>query len=123
SDAASLDVLHGPHFERRWRDEGWEGYEPPLDPRALVFFRGPHLANLGFHSALAGHHEHAALVGSALEREVQRARAPGHDGQARVANGPRPPSAPAPRRPRPAARARPPGAYSCAARGRTGDRR
>lgn len=76
SDAASLEVLHGPHFEQHLpkplRDRVWRGYGRTLDPWALVFFRALHLSNLGFYSALVEHHEHAGRVVEALTAEVDR---------------------------------------------------
>ena len=75
-DLASLEVLHGPFFEQhvspRQRAAVWAGYDRPLDPWTVNFFRGLHLANTGFHSALVGHDEHADLVAQALQRTVER---------------------------------------------------
>lgn len=76
SDLAIAEVLHGPHFNQPL-EAGWErpvldGYGTRPDPYALRFFRGLHLANLGFFSALVGDVEHAADVLTALDREVSR---------------------------------------------------
>ena len=76
SDAASLLVMHGPHFERlverRWRVAALRAHGLELDPWAIGFFEAMHLANLGFHSALLGHGVHAARVATALHRAVDR---------------------------------------------------
>lgn len=87
SDAASLEVLHGPLFERhvspRHRAEVWRGYGLPLRAHTITFFRALHLANLGFHSALVGHEEHAGLVARALQAEVSRLEHRAVDGRPR----------------------------------------
>lgn len=74
SDIAIAEVLHGPLFNqplaRGWEQHVLEGYGERPDPYAVRFFRGFHLANLGFFSALVGDVEHAAEVLTALEREV-----------------------------------------------------
>ena len=75
SDLAIAQVHHGPLFTAPL-PEGWfrallDGYGREPDPFALAFYRGVHLANMGFHSALVGHAEHAADVAAALAREVE----------------------------------------------------
>lgn len=75
SDLAIAQVHHGPLFAARL-PAGWfrallRGYRRQPDPFTLRFFRGVHLANMGFHSALVGHGEHAAGVAEALAREVE----------------------------------------------------
>lgn len=74
SDIAIASVLHGPHFEQwlrgDWLDRLLEGYDEPLDPVLLRFFRAYHLANLGFFSGLVGDVEHGEKVAEATAREV-----------------------------------------------------
>lgn len=76
SDLASLQVLHGPHFEQqvdtRWLAEVPIGYGDAVSPVGMRFFRALHLVNLGFYSALIEHHEHAGRVLGALCEEVER---------------------------------------------------
>jgi aminoglycoside phosphotransferase (APT) family kinase protein len=73
-DLANMEVLHGPLFARPldgpWLEQVREGYDATLDPYALAFFRAYHLVNMGFYSALIGHHEHAAQVARAARRET-----------------------------------------------------
>lgn len=73
-DLAGFDVLHGPLFhqylEPRWRSCVFQGYALDLDPGILAFYRAVHLANFGFHDALAGHHQHADEVAAAFHEEV-----------------------------------------------------
>lgn len=74
ADLASSQVLHGPLFTMGirgdWSDELLAGYRKKVDPWLLAFFRAYHLTNLGFYSALIGHHEHSVEVGEALHDEV-----------------------------------------------------
>jgi Ser/Thr protein kinase RdoA (MazF antagonist) len=81
SDLAIAQVHHGPLFAAPL-PEGWfgtllRGYRRTPDPFVLAFYRGVHLANMGFHSALVGHAEHAADVAAALSREVEMLARPG----------------------------------------------
>lgn len=74
SDLAIAQVQHGPLLGQPL-EEGWfsillEGYGLAPDPFALGFYRGYHLANLGYYAALVGHAEHAAGVAAALAEEV-----------------------------------------------------
>jgi aminoglycoside phosphotransferase (APT) family kinase protein len=75
SDLAIAQVHHGPLFMAPL-PEGWfrtlmRGYRSEPDPFALNYYRAVHLANMGFHSALVGHAEHAAEVEAAMAREVE----------------------------------------------------
>ncbi|MBW3571594.1 MAG: aminoglycoside phosphotransferase family protein [Gemmatimonadetes bacterium] len=74
ADLAIAQLHHGPLFASPLPD-GWfrallRGYGREPDPFALGFYRAVHLANMGFHSALVGHAEHAESVAAALEWEV-----------------------------------------------------
>lgn len=74
ADLAIAQVQHG-ETSTQPLHEGWfasllEGYGAEPDPFALGFFRGYHLANLGYYAALVGHAEHAARVAAALAEEV-----------------------------------------------------
>lgn len=75
SDLAIAQVHHGPLFTvplpGGWFRALLRGYRREPDPFALAFYRGVHLANMGFHSALVGHAVHAADVAAALAREVE----------------------------------------------------
>lgn len=75
SDLAIAQVHHGPLFAAPLPD-GWfrillRGYGREPDRFALAFYRAVHLANMGFHSALVGHGEHAADVAGMLAAEVE----------------------------------------------------
>lgn len=75
SDLAIAQVHHGPLFAAPL-PEGWfptllRGYGREPDPYALAFYRAVHLANMGFHSALVGHGEHARDVAGALAAELE----------------------------------------------------
>ena len=75
SDLAIAQVHHGEFFNAPLPD-GWfgflrRGYRRVPDPVVLRFYRGVHLANMGFHSALVGHDVHATSVAGALAQEVQ----------------------------------------------------
>jgi len=74
ADLAALEVMHGPHFTQEiagdWIDHVGAGYGERLDPFVLAFFRAHHLLNMGFHSALVGHHAHAAQVAGAVRAET-----------------------------------------------------
>lgn len=74
ADLAIAQVQHGATSVQPLH-EGWfasllQGYGAEPDPFVLAFFRGYHLANLGFYAALVGHAEHAARVAAALAEEV-----------------------------------------------------
>src|SRR5690606_30648166 len=64
ADVASLEVLHGPVFEREVERPLLaavrEGYGAPLDEPVVRYYNCVHLANQGFSSAFLEHHEHAA---------------------------------------------------------------
>lgn len=80
ADLAIAQVQHGATSAQPLHD-GWfasliEGYGAEPDPFALAFFRGYHLANLGYYAALVGHAEHAARVAEALAEEVALLREP-----------------------------------------------
>lgn len=65
ADVATAELVHGSLFAplpRGWTAEFRRGYDEPLDPAALAFYRGMLLANLGYHAALTGLHAHAAQV-------------------------------------------------------------
>jgi aminoglycoside phosphotransferase (APT) family kinase protein len=74
SDLASLGVHHGPLFEQplegEWYRQVLAGYGAALDPWLLALFRTYHLLNMGFYSALIGHHWHAGQVAAAARAEV-----------------------------------------------------
>lgn len=75
SDLAIAQVHHGALFAAPL-PAGWfrtllGGYRREPDPFVLGFYRAVHLANMGFHSALVGHGEHAAGVAAALGKEVE----------------------------------------------------
>jgi aminoglycoside phosphotransferase (APT) family kinase protein len=76
ADLANLEIMHGPLFHRPlpgpWLDWVSEGYGDRLDPWLRGFFRVYHLINMGFYSALVGHHEHAGEVAVAAAAEVER---------------------------------------------------
>jgi hypothetical protein len=79
SDIARFDVLHRPLFEQpiraAVRARVRDAYPHRLDEALLAFFRAAHLANLGFHSALVGHHEHAAAVAAEFAAEIVESEA------------------------------------------------
>jgi aminoglycoside phosphotransferase (APT) family kinase protein len=89
ADLANLEVMHGPLFHRPlpgpWLDWVAEGYGDRLDPWLRGFYRVFHLVNMGFYSALVGHHEHADAVALAAGDEVERLRAAGLPGLRRSA--------------------------------------
>lgn len=74
ADLAGAEVHHGPLFSQPlaagWTQLLHQGYDAALHPLALDFYRSYHLANMGFYSALVGHHEHAAEVGAALRAGI-----------------------------------------------------
>jgi aminoglycoside phosphotransferase (APT) family kinase protein len=76
ADLAVLEVHHGPLFsqpvEGNWFEHVQQGYDRPLDALLMTFFRAYHLLNMGFYSAIVGHHEHARKVGSAALAETER---------------------------------------------------
>jgi aminoglycoside phosphotransferase (APT) family kinase protein len=76
ADLAHTHVLHGPVFDQgiegEWFEHLRQGYGVPLDDVLLAFFRGYHLLNLGFFSALIGNVHHAARIAAAA-REALRA--------------------------------------------------
>lgn len=76
SDIATLEVLHGPLFAQPLpvgdRERVWEAYGRAYDSRLVTFYRALRLANLGLHSAMVGHPEHADAVAGLLKEEVSR---------------------------------------------------
>jgi aminoglycoside phosphotransferase (APT) family kinase protein len=73
ADVAVAELIHGPLFHPLpdgWTAEFRRGYGEPLDDAALAFYRGVHLANLGYHAALTGLHAHAADVLQAARAAV-----------------------------------------------------
>jgi aminoglycoside phosphotransferase (APT) family kinase protein len=79
ADLANAEVMHGPLFEQQlpgsWFRHVRAGYGAPLDPVALAFFRAYHLLNMGLHSAIVGHDEHAGRVAAAALAAAAAARA------------------------------------------------
>lgn len=76
TDLASAAVLHGPSFGQRL-DRGWfehlrDGYGDRLLAGALLFFRGYHLVNMGFYSALVDRPDHAHNVARLARATVER---------------------------------------------------
>lgn len=75
SDLASFEAMHGPLFEQslepRRRREFHKGYGARPDAAVFAFYGAVHLANMGFHSALLGHDEHAARVAAAFRDAVR----------------------------------------------------
>lgn len=75
SDLAMLQVMHGPLFCRPiagpWFAHVRRGYDAPLEPWLLHFFRIYHLLNLGFYSALVGDDFHAADVAEEARRQAE----------------------------------------------------
>lgn len=71
-DLAVLTVHHGPLFaqpvEGDWFEEVLRGYGARPDPARMAFFRAYHLLNMGFYSAMIGHHEHAQEVVQEIHR-------------------------------------------------------
>ncbi|MEW5930113.1 MAG: aminoglycoside phosphotransferase family protein [Gemmatimonadota bacterium] len=69
SDLARLSVMHTDLFGMPaggpWLEWVREGYEGEVDPVVYGFYVAYHLVQLGFHSAVLGHHEHAASVAAA----------------------------------------------------------
>ncbi|HEV2131838.1 MAG TPA: aminoglycoside phosphotransferase family protein [Longimicrobiaceae bacterium] len=74
ADLANANVMHGPLFAQPlggpWFEQLREGYGVEIDPVVFAFFRTFHLLNLGFYSALVGHHEHAHEVADAASCAV-----------------------------------------------------
>ncbi len=74
SDLARLAVMHTDLFGMPaggpWLEWVREGYEEAVDPVVYGFYAVYHLAQLGFHSAWLGHHEHAASVATAARSAV-----------------------------------------------------
>lgn len=68
ADVAVAELIHGPLFTplpAGWTEEFRRGYRESLDAASLAFYRGLHLANLGYHAALTGLDAHAAdLLGA-----------------------------------------------------------
>ncbi len=77
AELARTEILHGPLFGRHWPGDWFgelrAGYDEPLDPVLMSFFRMYHMLNMGFHAAQIGLNAHAAQVAEAArrEREVQ----------------------------------------------------
>jgi aminoglycoside phosphotransferase (APT) family kinase protein len=75
ADLAVLEIHHGPLFSQPvdgpWFDHVRQGYGRRLDPLLMSFFRAYHLLNMGFYSAIVGHHEHAQRVGTAALAETE----------------------------------------------------
>lgn len=73
-DLANLGVHHGALFDQplegEWYRQVLAGYGAEPDPWLLAFFRTYHLLNMGFYSALIGHHWHAGQVAAAARAEV-----------------------------------------------------
>jgi hypothetical protein len=69
SDLARLAVMHtdlfGMPIEEDWLEWVIVGYEDPVDPVVFEFYALYHLVQLGLHSAMVGHEEHAELVAAA----------------------------------------------------------
>jgi aminoglycoside phosphotransferase (APT) family kinase protein len=75
ADLAVMEVHHGPLFAQpldgAWFAHVQRGYRRSLDPGLMSFFRGYHLLNMGFYSAIVGHHDHALQVAAAAAAEVE----------------------------------------------------
>lgn len=77
ADVAVAELIHGPLFRPLpdgWTAEFRRGYGEALDAAALSFYRAMHLANLGYHAALTGLHDHAADVLGAARAAVRDLR-------------------------------------------------
>lgn len=77
ADVAVADLIHGPLFHPLpdgWTAEFRRGYGEVLDGAAIAFYRAAHLANLGYHAALTGLHDHAADVLGAARAAVSELR-------------------------------------------------
>lgn len=76
-ELAKTEILHGPLFGRPWTepyfDEILRGYDAPLDPLLVSFFRAYHMANMGFHAAVVGYDAHADEVARACRMELDAA--------------------------------------------------
>jgi aminoglycoside phosphotransferase (APT) family kinase protein len=74
ADLAVMQLHHGGLFDHpipgSWFDAVRSGYSSVVNDTCVAFFRGYHLINLGFHSALIGHEWHADRVAAALARET-----------------------------------------------------
>lgn len=77
ADVAVAELIHGPLFAplpAGWTEEFRRGYCASLDPASLAFYRGMHLANLGYHAALTGMDAHATAVLAAFRATVVTVR-------------------------------------------------
>jgi aminoglycoside phosphotransferase (APT) family kinase protein len=77
ADVAVAELIHGPLFDPLpdgWTAEFRHGYGEVLDDAAIAFYRAMHLANLGYHAALTGLHDHAADVLGAARAAVSELR-------------------------------------------------
>lgn len=76
ADLAKTELLHGPLFGRAlqgsWFERVLQGYGGEPDPVLLSLFRVYHLLNMGYHAAATGLRAHAAEVGAAIDRELDR---------------------------------------------------
>jgi len=75
ADVAGVEVHHGALFaqpiEGGWQRHVRSGYGRELDEWVVNFYRAFHLLNMGFYSAMIGHHWHAERVGEAAVRELE----------------------------------------------------
>lgn len=77
ADVAVTELIHGSLFAPLppgWTEEFRRGYRASLDAASLAFYRGMHLANLGYHAALTGLDAHAADVHAAIRATVATLR-------------------------------------------------
>ncbi|MEX2572025.1 MAG: aminoglycoside phosphotransferase family protein [Gemmatimonadota bacterium] len=74
ADLAIMEVQHsglfGDSIPGPWLRDVYAAYSEQVDPWVVHFYRAFHQVNMGFYSAIIGHHEHADQVAGAAAREV-----------------------------------------------------